>query len=106
MLGLAGPILRFTNSRLGESDGTGREFTVVVERSIFTGAGDTWLFNAFTLKGAKGPTVDTMGKCETCFVSPQLPVNEAFAEAIAANPSTPASDPAARIVSVRFTNTP
>jgi hypothetical protein len=94
-------------SYVGNSDGAGTEFTILLQRSIFTNAAATWLFNAFTVQSKSGATVDSMGSCATCFVSPQLPVAEAFQDTVAAKPPrTGVSDPAARIVSVQIANAP
>ena len=90
-----------------DSNGAGTEFTILLQRSIFTGAAPTWLFNAFTTKSETGAAVDSMGRCNKCFVSPQLHTDEAFSEAIAAaKPGDAAIDPAARIVSIHIANDP
>jgi hypothetical protein len=82
-------------------------FTVTFQRSI---AGDgsqqpaaNWRFNAYS--GMTNQVIDTMGRCASCFKSPQLAVNTNFAEAIASQ-GQPNIAPAARIVSIEFQNSP
>jgi hypothetical protein len=96
-------------SLVANSNGTSKEFTVTFRRSVFGGAGSavtsTWLFNVFT-SAKNGAAVDTMGKCATCFVSPKLPVDDAFAVQSGAGHTPGTSDLAAKLVSVRIVNAP
>jgi hypothetical protein len=89
------------------SDGNGTAFAVTFERSIFAAnsvsVASRWRFNAFV--SADGAVVDSMGRCDSCFTSPALPVNTAFDLSVAAKPrsTVPAS---ARITDTGFQNNP
>ncbi len=60
------------------SNGASAEFTILLDRSIFTNTNATWLFNAFTTQNKTGAVIDSMGACAACFVSPKLLVSETF----------------------------
>lgn len=82
-------------------------FSVTFQRSI---AGDgtqqpasNWRFNAYSMTANE--IVDTMGRCASCFNSPQLAVNTNFAEAIGAD-GNPNVAPGAHIASLEFENSP
>ncbi|HEY1681444.1 MAG TPA: hypothetical protein VGF98_07415 [Candidatus Tumulicola sp.] len=88
-------------------DARSSTFSVTFQRSI---AGDgsqqpavNWRFNASSQTASH--IVDTMGRCASCFKSPQLAVNTSFVETIAAQ-GQPDIAPGARIVSVEFQNSP
>ncbi|MFY9665533.1 MAG: hypothetical protein WAK19_13905 [Candidatus Cybelea sp.] len=90
------------------SNGAKTEFTIRFQRSIFkTSKGrmsSIWLFNAFT--NSKSGTVDSMGSCSSCFVSPKLSVDKAFDQTIIALKKPKGIAPSAKIVSVEFANNP
>ncbi len=82
-------------------------FSVTFQRKIAGGDSQqpavNWRFNAYSLTANN--VVDTMGRCASCFKSPQLAVNTNFVETIAAQ-GQPNIAPAARIVSIEFQNSP
>lgn len=107
------------------SNGTGAEFTVTFQRSIFvshaaatptpgpssTPYAKTWLFNAYvTQANQRGQMifVDSMGvggATDTTWVSPKLPICTNFDNPIyKIADASPPSDPAAQIVSVEIAN--
>jgi len=96
-----------------DSNGSGTEFSVVIDRAILSDTmpfSTRWHFNAFTLRVASGShesaLVDSMGRCGSCFVSPVLPTTASFDRVIRAEGSAKAIPAAARIASVEFSNTP
>lgn len=90
------------------SDGTGSEFAVTFQRSIFgahsVALSKSWRFNAFSLQSQS--LADSMGRCGSCFRSPALPVNVAFDRVVTAQKPRQTIPPAARIVSIAFENNP
>jgi hypothetical protein len=94
---------------VANSNGAGTEFSILFQRSIFSGfqrgrESRAWLFNAFSIGESK--LVDSMGKCGSCFVSPKLPVYRAFDDTIVASTKPKGIDPPAKIVSIEFANNP
>jgi hypothetical protein len=82
-------------------------FSITFQRSIAGGdsqqPSQNWRFNAYSLTANN--VVDTMGRCASCFKSPQLAVNTSFLETLASQ-GQPDVAPSARIVSIEFQNSP
>jgi hypothetical protein len=90
------------------SDGEGTAFAVTFERSIFAAnsvsIASRWRFNAFVF--ARGTVVDTMGRCDSCFKSPALPVNAAFDLSVPAQKPRSSVPASARLLAAGFKNDP
>ncbi len=94
------------------SNGSRAEFTILFQRSTFSGiphharVTTSWRFNAFSYDTSEHLIIDSMGSCVKCFTSPHLVVNEAFDKTIDASKKPIGIDPRAKIVSTEFTNNP
>jgi len=103
-----------------DQNGSGTEFSILVQRKIFTGVSpspspsaspsNVWTFNAFTTQPSQGQLqfVDSMGAggpIDPQFVSPKLCMTEQFDNTYYAL-DTQISDPAAEIVSIEIANNP
>jgi hypothetical protein len=91
------------------SNGSRTEFAILFQRSIFDAferrrKSTTWLFNAFS-ENTSG-FVDSMGSCESCFVSPKLSVDQGFDKTALASKRPKGIEKSAKIASVEFTNDP
>jgi hypothetical protein len=102
------------------SNGTGTEFSIVAQKSIFHGIAspapsaspsNLWTFNAFTTQaGTQGQwrfsdSMGAGGPIDPQFVSPQLCMTQTFDNTYTAIFSN-APDPAAEIVSIEISNNP
>jgi hypothetical protein len=104
-----------------DSNGTGTEFSMLAQRSIFKGIAspspspsaspsNIWTFNAFTTQATNGGTwtfEDSLGPggpIDPQFVSPRLCMTEVFDNTYYAFYTT--TDPADQIVSVELSNNP
>jgi hypothetical protein len=104
-----------------DNNGTGTEFSILVQRSIFTGIAspspspsaspsNVWTFNAFTTQASpqgQWTFLDSMGAggpVDPQFVSPKLCMTEQFDNT--SYPLYQPSDPSAQIVSIEFANNP
>ncbi len=103
-----------------DSNGTGTEFSVIAQKTIFQGApspspeptpAKVWTFNAFTTQaGAQGTwlfsdSLGAGGPVDPQFVSPKLCMTEVFDNTYTALFSG-VQDPAAQIVSIEISNNP